>query len=105
MSRVGGIKYHFKYVIKGQERVTIEITAQNECYDGISNFQDARYVSASETAWSLFSYDILHRNPAVVRLVVHLPNRHTVVLSGRARAGGGALTSTSHEAVRVVQSQ
>ena len=47
VSRVGGIKYLFKYVCKGQDRVTMEITAENECYDEISNFQDARYVSAS----------------------------------------------------------
>ncbi|CDF36188.1 ATP dependant DNA helicase PIF1 [Chondrus crispus] len=53
VSRVGGIKYLFKYVCKGQDRVTMEITAKNECYDEISNFQDARYV-----------------------LSVHLPNHH-----------------------------
>ncbi|CDF39898.1 ATP dependant DNA helicase PIF1 [Chondrus crispus] len=45
VSRVGGIKYLFKYVCKGQDRVTMEITAKNECYDEISNFQDARYAA------------------------------------------------------------
>ncbi|CDF32173.1 unnamed protein product [Chondrus crispus] len=78
VSRVGGIKYLFKYVCKGQDRVTMEITAENERYDEISNFQDARYVSASEAAWRLFSFDIVDRNPPVVRLAVHLPNHHTV---------------------------
>ncbi|CDF33021.1 unnamed protein product [Chondrus crispus] len=78
VSRVGGIKYLFKYVCKGQDRVTMEITAKNERYDEISNFQDARYVSASEAAWRLFSFDIVDRNPPVVRLAVHLPNHHTV---------------------------
>ncbi|CDF36818.1 partial DNA helicase [Chondrus crispus] len=56
----------------------MEITAENERYDEISNFQDARYVSASEAAWRLFSFDIVDRNPPVVRLAVHLPNHHTV---------------------------
>ncbi|CDF39890.1 ATP dependant DNA helicase [Chondrus crispus] len=69
VSRVGGIRYLFKYVCKGQDRVIMEITAKNECYDEISNFQDARYVSASEAAWRLFSFDILS---------VHLPNHHMV---------------------------
>ncbi|CDF77533.1 unnamed protein product [Chondrus crispus] len=78
VSRVGGIKYLFKYVCKGQDRVTMEITAENERYDEISNFQDARYVSASEAAWGLFSFDIVDRNHPVVRLAVHLPNYHTV---------------------------
>ncbi|CDF36554.1 unnamed protein product [Chondrus crispus] len=40
VSRVGGIKYLFKHVCKGQDRVTMEITSKNECYDEISNFQD-----------------------------------------------------------------
>ncbi|CDF40520.1 ATP dependant DNA helicase [Chondrus crispus] len=48
VSRVGGIKYLFKYVCKGSDRVTMEIIAENERNDEISNFQDARYVSASE---------------------------------------------------------
>ncbi|CDF40177.1 putative DNA helicase [Chondrus crispus] len=78
VSRVGGIKYLLKCVCKGQDRVTMEITAENECYDEISNFQDVRYVSASEAAWGLFSFDIVDRNPPVVRLAVHLPNHHTV---------------------------
>ena len=78
MSRVGGSKYLFKYVGKGQDRVTMEITAENECYDEISNFQDARYVSASEAAWRLFSFDSVDRSPPVVILAVHLPIHHTV---------------------------
>ena len=78
VSRVGGIKYLFKYVCKGQDRVTMEIIAENECYDEVSNFQDARYVSTSEAAWRLFSFDIVGRNPPVVILAVHLPNHHTV---------------------------
>ncbi|CDF33636.1 partial DNA helicase [Chondrus crispus] len=78
VSRVGGIKYLFKYVCKGQDRVTMEITAENERYDDISNFQDARYVSALKATWKLFSFEIVDSNPPVVRLAVHLPNHHTV---------------------------
>ena len=58
----------------------MEITAENKCYDEMSDFHDARYVSASETAWRLFFFDRVDRNPPVVRLAVHLPNHHTVYL-------------------------
>ena len=78
VSRVGGIKYLFKYLCKGQYRVTMQITAENEFHNEISNLQDARYVSASEAGWRLFSFDIVDRNPPVVRLAVHLPKHHTV---------------------------
>ena len=78
MSRVGGIKYLFKYVCKGKDRMTMEITAENECYDEISNFQYARYVSASEAAWRFFSFDIVDRNPPIVRFGVNLLKHHTV---------------------------
>lgn len=87
VSRIGGIKYLFKYVCKGQDRVTMEIMAENDRYDEISNFQDARYVSASEAAWRLLSFDIVDRLPPVLRLEVHLENHHTVCFEeGKERA-------------------
>ena len=62
ISRVGSIKYLFKYVFKGSDRVTVEIVGapKNEqngntsegvpTIDEIPHYQDARYISASEAA-------------------------------------------------------
>ena len=44
ISRVGGIKYLFKYVCKRHDRVTVELVGENQRYDEIGTFQDARYI-------------------------------------------------------------
>ena len=81
ISRIGGIKYLFKYITKGRDRVTIEFRNESGTrivYDEIKNFQEARYVSASEAAWRLLGYTYVEREPLVVRLEVHLEGQHTV---------------------------
>ena len=62
------IKYLFNYVCKGSDRVTVEIgraptDGQKESIskgvhtiDEVRHYQDARYVSASQAAWRLFSF-------------------------------------------------
>lgn len=90
ISKVGSIKYLFKYVCKGPDRVTVEVSTTKSNVDGrdepeeqlvideIKSYQDARYVSASEASWRLFSFPIVEHNPTVERLEVHLEGRHTV---------------------------
>ena len=90
ISRVGSIKYLFKYVFKGSDRVTVEIggvpidehNVTNSkvvpAIDEIRYYQDARHISASEAAWRLFSFPILEHEPSVERLEVHLEGHHTV---------------------------
>ncbi|XP_031095203.1 uncharacterized protein LOC115999494 [Ipomoea triloba] len=79
------IKYLFKYVNKGNDRVTTELysstTDENSegVVDEINMYYDCRYVSACEAAWRLFSSEVQYRTPAVERLSFHLPNcRETV---------------------------
>lgn len=78
VSRPGRIKYVFKYVCKGSDRVPMHFLPQGDTYNEIDQFQDWRYVSASEAVWRLFSFEIVQRHPSVVRLDVHLPDQHTV---------------------------
>ena len=88
--KVGSIKYLFKYVCEGSDRMTVEIrtTADSEkpncapksipTIEEIQQYQDARCISASEAAWRLFSFPMVEHQPTVERLEVHLEGRHTV---------------------------
>lgn len=79
------IKYLFKYVNKGEDRVTAEFftitnkDGQEKDVDEIKKYYDCRYVSACEAAWRIFSYDIHYRTPSVERLSFHLPGEQSVV--------------------------
>ena len=93
ISKVGSIKYLFKYVCKGQDRVTVEVRkARNEqsaevphrnvteevVINVIKDYQEARYLSATESDWRLRGYSIVEHDPNVVRLEVHLEGQHVV---------------------------
>ena len=80
------IKYLFKYVNKGYDRVTASISQaeqqgqQTGVVDEIKSYYDCRYISACEACWRIFSYDIHYRKPPVERLKFHLPGEQFVVV-------------------------
>lgn len=63
----------------------------NTTINEISNFIDARYISASEACWRIFHYELHNRSPAIQHLAIHLPNQETVVYKV-----GNALQSLEH---------
>lgn len=79
------IKYLFKYINKGPDRVTVSVVegdqqdVQEPAVDEIKNYYDCRYVSACEASWRIFSYDVHYRYPSVIRLPFHLPNQQQVI--------------------------
>ncbi|KAK1414443.1 hypothetical protein QVD17_30187 [Tagetes erecta] len=84
-NQAGSIKYLFKYINKGPDRVTVAVEQENTesdqqpPVDEIKNFYDCRYLSACEATWRIFAYDVHHRYPSVIRLPFHLPNQQQVV--------------------------
>ncbi|XP_061365624.1 uncharacterized protein LOC133308880 [Gastrolobium bilobum] len=86
----GAIKYLFKYIHKGNDRVTTAIKHSDPTLDAsrkndeIQMFYDCRYVSACEAAWRIFGFDIHFRYPPVQRLSFHLPNAKNVVFRDNA---------------------
>ncbi|XP_057734424.1 uncharacterized protein LOC130949818 [Arachis stenosperma] len=83
--QTSAIKYLFKYVHKGNDRVTASFyqTSVNgnapPIVDEINNYYDCRYISACEAAWRLYGYDIQVKEPAVIRLPFHLPDENPVI--------------------------
>jgi hypothetical protein len=81
------IKYLFKYVYKGHDRATVEISRQSDNAtkgnvveaDEIKKYLNCRYVSASEPAWCIFKFDMHEQFPAVEHLQYHLPNQQMVL--------------------------
>ncbi|XP_019166702.1 PREDICTED: uncharacterized protein LOC109162455 [Ipomoea nil] len=81
------IKYLFKYVNKGHDRVTTEFYKTSndsdvgKSVDEINMYDDCRYISPCEAVWRLFGFDIQLRAPSVERLSFHLPNQQSVIFA------------------------
>lgn len=91
-SKTSAIKYLFKYITKGVDRATTVIqqgrSGENNDNKGekaskrrneITEYLDCRYLSACESMWRIFAFDIHHHNPAVMKLPVHLEGEQTAV--------------------------
>ncbi len=86
-NNICAIKYLFKYIYKGHDRATIEISRQSDnAMEGnvvkaneILKYLNCYYVSASEAAWCVFKFDMHERFPIVERLQYHLPNQQMVL--------------------------
>ena len=73
---ISAIKYIHKYIYKGHDRATIEISGGVQ--DEIKEYLDARYVSAIEACWHIFEFGMHAESPSVYCLPVHLKDQHMV---------------------------
>ncbi|GAU39042.1 hypothetical protein TSUD_59980 [Trifolium subterraneum] len=74
------IKYLFKYITKGVDRVTAALeVGDDECVDEIKAYYDCRYLSPCESIWRIFAFDIHYRYPPVQRLTFHLEGEQRIV--------------------------
>ena len=74
---VQAVKYLYKYITKGQDRVLMAL--RDGDVDEITHYQNARYISASEAFWRLYGFEIHSKHPPVEKLPCHLPNQQTVI--------------------------
>ncbi|CAA0842482.1 Unknown protein, partial [Striga hermonthica] len=79
------IKYLFKYVNKGNDRVTASFyktsgdEGSDKPVDEISMYYDCRYVSSCEAAWRLLGFELQYKKPPVQRLSFHLKDQQSIV--------------------------
>lgn len=77
------IKYLFKYISKGIDRIRFVVSHDDSQpssssspllsdVDEISNYIEGRYICPYEAVWCTLSFSIHHRYPAVLLLSVHL---------------------------------
>ena len=63
-NKPNAIKYLFKYVHKGPDRVTAEISSKKDnsepkrVVDEIKQYYDCRYISLCEAMWRIYAFDI-----------------------------------------------
>ncbi|XP_021715368.1 uncharacterized protein LOC110683330 [Chenopodium quinoa] len=80
-SSIKVVKYLYKYVYKGHDRVYFNVVGtEKNSEDEIERFQSGRWVSPCEAAWRIFSFDLFEMYPPVKQLAVHLENMQTVQL-------------------------
>ena len=65
VASVKAVKYIYKYICKGHDRITMEF---RQCLDEVKQYLDARYVAQCEAFWRIMAYEMHYTWPHVYRL-------------------------------------
>ncbi|XP_010419092.1 PREDICTED: uncharacterized protein LOC104704757 [Camelina sativa] len=106
IDKEGSIKYLFKYITKGPDRVSVVVepastekgqtrkakkvrkenpvknTEGTGSVDEIKDFFDGKYVSACKAGWRILKNPITYRSTSVQRLSFHLEGKHLIYFKG-----------------------
>ena len=82
---VAAVKYLYKYITKGNDRIIMQFDADGQpkevvIRDEIEDFINARYLSASEAYWKLRGLPVHLRKPSVEKLPCHLENEQLMTI-------------------------
>ncbi|XP_077228508.1 uncharacterized protein LOC143861463 [Tasmannia lanceolata] len=79
-SSIKAVKYLYKYIYKGHDRVAMQVMQANveTTVDEIQSFQNARWVSPPEAIWRIYGFDLCKIYTSVINLQLHLPNQQFV---------------------------
>jgi len=81
-SSIQSVKYLYKYVYKGHDRIQARVAASDETStsrDEPQRYLDARYVSASEAFWRICEFSLQKMYPSVYSLQIHDKNMQSVL--------------------------
>ena len=73
---IKAIKYIHKYIYKGPDHATLEISGGN--IDEIKQYVDSRYIGPIEACWHILEFPRHLELPTVYRLPDHIKNEQTV---------------------------
>ena len=78
--RERAVKYIYKYIYKGPDRVTHSLEIG---YDEITRYESSMYICAAEAVWKLLEFPTQERSHTVVQLAVHLEDSQMIVYNDR----------------------
>src|SRR6202453_2845067 len=64
---LGSIKYIHKYISKGPDRATIQVSPEGAA-DEVRHYEDGRYIGPPEAIWRMFHFSLHGITPTVYRL-------------------------------------
>ena len=82
LSSVQAVKYMYKYITKGPDRIimSLKVNGVEQKVNEVEEFLNCRYLSFSESIWKLYNFQIHGRSHAILKLACHLPLEQTVVI-------------------------
>ncbi|XP_058802820.1 uncharacterized protein LOC131670858 [Phymastichus coffea] len=85
VSSILAVKYFYKYIYKGHDAATVVIQDSEHVvgvyHDEIKKFIETRYVGPVEAIYRLLSKPLQDKSHSIIRLPVHLPNNHSIIIS------------------------
>ena len=86
VNSTSAVKYIYKYILKGNDRIIVEPKSCSEngepkskCRDEVQKFIDGRYISPTMAIWNIYGYEITENYPSVTKLQIHEENKQTVL--------------------------
>ncbi|XP_074296946.1 uncharacterized protein LOC141627611 [Silene latifolia] len=81
-STIQAVKYLYKYVYKGHDKISFNIAAGDavQVVDEIQQYQFGRWVSSIEAMWRIYGFDLFEIHPPVMPLPIHLPGMQAIQL-------------------------
>ncbi|XP_042972765.1 uncharacterized protein LOC122304568 [Carya illinoinensis] len=75
---VKAVKYLYKYIYKGHDRVAFNIISKenNQQIDEIEQFQSGRWITPPEAMWRIYGFTLNEMYPSVYSLHLHLEDQH-----------------------------
>ncbi|KAL5575313.1 hypothetical protein UlMin_017012 [Ulmus minor] len=79
-STVKAVKYLYKYIYKGHDRIAFPINTDNDTnnIDEVENFQSARWISPPEAMWRIYGFTLNEMHPSVITLQLHLEDKQLI---------------------------